>query len=51
MRLVTEFFVDYNYAYPGEPPLDPLAPGRYQVSVTTPHIGGVCNAVGQFVVL
>ena len=47
----TEFFVDYNYAFPGEPPLDPLAPGRYQVNVTTPHISGGCHATGQFVVI
>lgn len=37
---VTEFYVDYNFAYPEEPAPDPLAPGRYHVSVTTPHIRG-----------
>ena len=49
---ITAFFVDYHYAYPGEPPVDPLVPGRYQVSVTTPHISGAeaCHAVGQFAV-
>ena len=47
---ITEFFVDYNYAYPGEPPLDPLPSGRYLVSVSTPHVHGGCHAVGWFVV-
>ena len=46
----TEFFVDYNFAFPEEPPPDPLAPGRYLVSLTTPHISGsdACHDVGQF---
>ena len=46
---VTEFFVDYNVAPPGEP-AEVLAPGRYLVDVSTPHIHGACRAVGQFVV-
>lgn len=44
----TEFFVNYNEAPPGEPASEPLAPGRYQVDVST-HVRG-CYAVGQFVV-
>ena len=49
---VTEFFVDYHATDPGEPAPDPLAPGRYLVSVSTPHISGrdACHAVGQLVV-
>ena len=48
----TEFFFDYHVAYPDEPAPDPLAPGRYQVTVSTPHISGpdACHAVGQFLV-
>lgn len=48
----SEFYVDYNFSYPGEPPLDPLAPGRYQVSATTAHLAGraACHAVAQFIV-
>lgn len=47
---ITEFFIDHNLGLPGEPPPDPLAPGRYLVMVTTPHIHGACMAVGMFVV-
>jgi len=48
----TEFFFDYHVPYPDEPAPDPLAPGRYQVTVSTPHISGpdACHAVGQFLV-
>lgn len=47
---VTEFYVDYNFAFPEEPPPDPLIPGRYHVRVTTPHLSGAdaCHVVGQF---
>lgn len=45
---ITEFFVNYNEAPPGEPASVPLAAGRYQVDVST-HVRG-CYAVGQFVV-
>jgi hypothetical protein len=47
---VTEFYVDYNVPPPGEP-VESLAPGRYLVDVSTPHIHGACRAVGQFVVV
>lgn len=49
---VSEFFVDYKYAYPEEPAPDPLATSRYLVEVTTPHLSGptACLAVGQFIV-
>lgn len=47
---VTEFYIDHNLGLPGEPPPDPLTPGRYQVMVSTPHIHGGCNAIGGFVV-
>ena len=47
---VTEFFVDYNQVFEGEPPPNPLAQGRYLVSASAPHINGGCRAVGQFVV-
>lgn len=46
----TEFYVDYNFAFPEEPPSDPLIPGRYHVRVTTPHLrsSDACHVVGQF---
>ncbi|MBA2382795.1 MAG: hypothetical protein H0V73_11860 [Chloroflexi bacterium] len=47
---VTDFYVDHNVAYEGEPPPDPLVPGRYLVQVDTPHLRGGCHTVGQFVV-
>jgi len=47
---VTEFYVDHNVTSPGEPAPDPLAVGRYQVLVSTPHLKGGCRAVGGFVV-
>ena len=47
---ITEFYIDHNGTWPGEPPPDPLVPGKYQVMVSTPHIQGGCNAVGGFVV-
>lgn len=46
----TEFYIDHNVTYPGEPAPDPIAPGRYQVLVSTPHIKGGCRAIGGFVV-
>lgn len=46
----TEFFVDDNVPPPGEP-AESLAPGRYLVHVSSPHIHGACRAVGQFVVV
>ena len=46
---VTEFFVDYNVAPPGEP-AESILPGRYLIGVSTPHDHGACRAVGQFVV-
>ena len=46
---VTEFYVDYNVAPPGEP-AESLATGRYLVDVSTPHLHGPCRAVGQFIV-
>lgn len=47
---VTEFYVDHNLGLPGEPPPDPLVPGRYLALVATPHLRGGCSAVGSFVV-
>jgi hypothetical protein len=49
---VTEFYVDHNYSSPEEPAPDPLATGRYQVEVVTPHLRGsdACHAVSQFTV-
>lgn len=47
---ITEFYIDHNVTWEGEPAPDPLAPGRYQVLVSTPHIKGGCRAVGGFVV-
>jgi hypothetical protein len=44
---VTEFFVDYNVAPPGEP-AETLVAGRYLVDVSTPHLHGACRAVGRF---
>jgi len=48
----TEFNLDYHSPSegPGEPPLEPLEPGRYQVSVTTPHLNGACQAIAHFLV-
>lgn len=47
----TQFYIDYHVGYPGEPPPDPLAAGRYRVTAETPHLTGACHAVGQFEVL
>jgi hypothetical protein len=47
---VTEFYIDHNYSYPEEPPADPLVPGRYRVTVSTPHIHGACRDTGGFAV-
>lgn len=49
---VTEFYVDHNSAPPEEPAPEPLAAGRYQVEVVTPHLRGAdaCHTVGQFTV-
>jgi len=46
----TVFYIDHNVTYPGEPAPDPLASGRYQVLVSTPHIKGACRSVGGFIV-
>ena len=46
----TEFYIDHNVSYPEEPAPDPLATGRYQVLVSTPHIKGACRSVGGFVI-
>ena len=48
---VTEFFIDHNVSYEGEEP-GSLAPGRYMVTVETPHIKGptACHAIGWFTV-
>jgi len=45
----SEFYVDYNAPLPDEPPTA-LAPGRYAVEVTTPHLSGsdACHTVTQF---
>lgn len=45
----TEFYVDHNESLEGEPS-EGLAPGRYLVQVTTPHIHGACSTVGRFTV-
>jgi hypothetical protein len=47
---ITEFYVDYNFAWPEEPPPDPLPAGRYLVTVSTPHLHGACHDTGSFVV-
>lgn len=47
---ITEFYIDHNVTYPGEPAPDPLAAGRYQVLVSTPHIKGGCRTAGGFIV-
>jgi hypothetical protein len=47
---VTDFFLDYNAAFPEEPPPDPLAEGRYLVSAQTPHVRG-CHSTDRFVVV
>lgn len=46
----TEFYIDHNMSYPDEEAPPPLIPGRYQVTVSTPHILGACNAIAMFVV-
>jgi len=43
----TEFYFDYNVAYPGEP-APVLIAGMYRVTVETPHIPGGCHAVTRF---
>jgi len=45
----TEFYIDHNQPLEGEPS-EGLAPGRYLVRVTTPHIHGGCSTVGRFTV-
>lgn len=46
----TQFYIDHNLGLPGEPPNDPLVPGRYRVFVSTPHIEGPCHTTDGFVV-
>ena len=48
---VTEFYIDHNAPIEGEE-AQPLKPGRYMVTVETPHITGptACHAVGWFTV-